>query len=157
MTMMEIVDDQSLPVEVKQASLIQLKNNFKLRWQSKKDEIDKAEKELIKSALLVAVIRCNKNFKLIKLYKEIFTIIITYEYRTWMPVQPILERILHDQDIASLIHVLIAIASSFEFSITEEERTYFFQVPSLPLSSSKPSYLLYLNSSPGGRSPKSSI
>lgn len=78
MTMMEIVDDPSLPVEVKQASLIQLKNNFKLRWQSKKDEIDKAEKELIKSALLVAVIRCNKNFKLIKLYKEIFTIIITH-------------------------------------------------------------------------------
>jgi hypothetical protein len=39
MTLMEIVDEGSLSVEVKQAALIQLKNNFKLRWQSKKDPI----------------------------------------------------------------------------------------------------------------------
>lgn len=37
MAMMEIVDDSSLPVEVKQAALIQLKNTIKLRWQAKRE------------------------------------------------------------------------------------------------------------------------
>ena len=32
MAMMEIVDDVSFPVEVKQAALIQLKNTIKHRW-----------------------------------------------------------------------------------------------------------------------------
>jgi hypothetical protein len=36
------------------------------------------EKESIKNAILLAVIRCNKNHKLIKIYKEIFTIIIGF-------------------------------------------------------------------------------
>jgi len=35
--MMEIVDDTNLEVEVKQAALIQLKNNFKLRWSAEKE------------------------------------------------------------------------------------------------------------------------
>ena len=76
MSMMEIVDDSSLAIEVKQAALIQLKNLVKLRWQAKEDEIDPKEKEQIKGALLLAVIRCQQAHKLIKLYKEIFTIII---------------------------------------------------------------------------------
>ena len=37
--MMEIVDDASLPVEVKQAALIQLKNTIKLRWSAKREEL----------------------------------------------------------------------------------------------------------------------
>jgi len=32
------------------------------------------------------------------------------------------------KEITPLLHVLLAIAASFEFSITEEERTYFFAV-----------------------------
>jgi hypothetical protein len=35
--MMEIVDDATLEVEVKQAALIQLKNNLKLRWNAEKE------------------------------------------------------------------------------------------------------------------------
>jgi hypothetical protein len=93
MALMEIVDEVGLQVEVKQAALIQLKNHIKLHWQSKKDEMDKSEKEAIKNAILLAVIRCNRNHKLIKLYKEIFTIIIGMEYRHWLPVVPIVERI----------------------------------------------------------------
>ena len=44
MAMMEIVDDTSLPVEVKQAALIQLKNTIKLRWIAKREELDPTEK-----------------------------------------------------------------------------------------------------------------
>jgi hypothetical protein len=36
MALMEIVDDLTLPVEVKQAALIQLKNTIKLRWLAKR-------------------------------------------------------------------------------------------------------------------------
>jgi hypothetical protein len=36
MAMMEIVDDAQLPVEVKQAGLIQLKNTIKVRWFAKR-------------------------------------------------------------------------------------------------------------------------
>jgi hypothetical protein len=123
---MEIVDEVGLQVEVKQAALIQLKNHIKLHWQAKKDEMDKSEKEAIKNAILLAVIRCNRNHKLIKLYKEIFTIIIGMEYKHWLPVVPIVERITQEQDLVPLLHILLAIAASFEFSITEEERQHFF-------------------------------
>ena len=91
--MMEIVDDQTQTLDVKQAALIQLKNNVKMRWSAKKEEIEITEKDQIKGALLVAVIRCNRTHKLIKLYKEIFTIIIGYDYKTWFPVMPIMDRL----------------------------------------------------------------
>jgi hypothetical protein len=39
---------------------------------------------------------------------------------------PIVERIGQEQDLVPLLHILLAIAASFEFSITEEERIYFF-------------------------------
>lgn len=123
---MEIVDEVGLQVEVKQAALIQLKNHIKLHWQAKKEEMDSSEKEAIKNAILLAVIRCNRNHKLIKLYKEIFTIIIGMEYRNWLPVVPIVERINQEQDLVPLLHILLAIAASFEFSITDEERQHFF-------------------------------
>lgn len=120
MILMQIVDDQTLPVEVKQAALIQLKNHIKLHWTAKKVEMEKQEKQTIKNTILLAVIRCNKNHKLIKIYKEIFTIIIGHEYKTWLPVVPIVERIKQQQDLVPLLHMLLAIAASFEFSITEE-------------------------------------
>ena len=44
MAMMEIIDDASLPVEVKQAALIQLKNTIKIRWSAKKEELEPMEK-----------------------------------------------------------------------------------------------------------------
>ena len=138
MSMMEIVDDQTLTLEVKQAALVQLKNNVKLRWLAKKEEIDHSEKEQIKGALLLAMIRCNRSHKLVKLYKEVFTNIIGHEYRQWFPVTAIMERIQQEQDLVPLLHVLLAIATSFEFSITEEERQYFFEVSLSRCSSSRP-------------------
>lgn len=44
MAMMEIVDEQGLQVEVKQAALIQLKNTVKLRWVAKREELEASEK-----------------------------------------------------------------------------------------------------------------
>lgn len=76
----------------------------------------------------MAVMRCHRNHKLIKLYKEIFTIIIGHEYRQWLPIRQIVDLLAEGNDITALLHVLLAIAASFEFSITEEERTYFFEV-----------------------------
>lgn len=127
MLLMEIVDEGALQVEVKQAALIQLKNHVKLHWNAKREEMDRQEKDTIKNALLLAVIRCNRNHKLIKIYKEIFTIIVGFEYRNWLPVVPIVERIREEQDLVPLLHILLAIAASFEFSITEEERHFFFE------------------------------
>lgn len=75
MAMMEIVDDSEITIDVKQAALIQLKNTIKLRWVAKREQIQESEKQQIRSALLIAVTRCHRNHKLIKLYKEVFTII----------------------------------------------------------------------------------
>jgi hypothetical protein len=44
MSLMEIVDEAGLQVEVKQAALVQLKNHIKLHWSAKKEEMDKSEK-----------------------------------------------------------------------------------------------------------------
>jgi hypothetical protein len=44
MKMMDIVDDTTLPIDIKQAALIQLKNNVKLRWNATRDEINPTEK-----------------------------------------------------------------------------------------------------------------
>ena len=126
--MMEIVDDVSLPIDVKQAALIQLKNTIKLRWNAKKDELSPEEKNMIRGAILVAVTRCQKSHKLIKLYKEIFTNITNHDYKIWLPIHEIINSINADQHVPSLIHILLAISSTFEFSISEEERIHFFEV-----------------------------
>jgi hypothetical protein len=63
------VDDASNPMDIKQAALIQLKNSIKMRWNSKKIELDPEEKMTIRNTLLIALIRCSKSYKLIKLYK----------------------------------------------------------------------------------------
>ena len=64
--------------------------------------------------------RCSKSYKLIKLYKEIITIIVGHEYKTWLPIDPILVKIRSDEDLIAMLQILISIATSFEFSITEE-------------------------------------
>lgn len=40
MLLMEVVDDGSLQVEVKQAALIQLKNHIKMHWNAKSEQMD---------------------------------------------------------------------------------------------------------------------
>ena len=74
------------------------------------------------------MMRCHRAHKLIKIYKEVITIIIGHEYKQWLPVREVIDLIAAGQDITPLLHVLLGIAASFEFSITEEERAYFFAV-----------------------------
>ena len=82
MTLMEITVDESLNLPLKQAALIQLKNNIRARWKTKTIElaINKEEKEQIRNVLVEAMIRCGKEYQLIKLYKEIITIVVSMDY-----------------------------------------------------------------------------
>jgi hypothetical protein len=73
------------------------------------------------------MVRCSKSYKLIKLYKEIICIIVGNEYKNWMPVEQIVAKLQADEDLIAMMNVLIAIATSFEFSITEDERNHFFR------------------------------
>ena len=69
---MEIIDDNSLDISIKQAALVQLKNTIRLKWKPKKDkegELQAEEKNMIKKSIVMAVIRCAKIFQLIKLYR----------------------------------------------------------------------------------------
>lgn len=127
MLLMEIVDDSNSNEAVRQAALIQLKNTIKKFWKAKSFEIEPEEKEKIKSILMVAMIRCSQSHKLIKLYKEIVTIVVGHEYQKWLPTQDILAKISKDEDLVPVLHMLIAITTSFEFSITEEERSFFYE------------------------------
>lgn len=43
-----------------------------------------------------------------------------------MPIEEIINSITNNQDVVPVLHMLIAIATSFEFSITDEERNYFY-------------------------------
>lgn len=72
------------------------------------------------------MIRVSKNYKLIKLYKEVICTIVGHEYKTWLPTEAILAKIRANEDLIPMMHVLVAIATSFEFSITEDERDFFF-------------------------------
>lgn len=73
------------------------------------------------------MIRVSKSYKLIKLYKEVICTIVGHEYQTWLPTETILAKIRANEDLIPMMHILVAIATSFEFSITEEEREFFFK------------------------------
>jgi hypothetical protein len=57
--------------DIKQAALIQLKNNVKAKWKPKNPalEITPAEKSRIRDVLVRAIVHCAKEHKLIKLYR----------------------------------------------------------------------------------------
>lgn len=42
------------------------------------------------------MVRCSNSYKLIKLYKEIICIIVGHEYKSWIPIDPILAKIRAD-------------------------------------------------------------
>lgn len=88
---MELIDDPSLEVPIKQAALIQLKNNIKGKWKPKNEGImlDAEEKKNIRDSLIRAVARCAQLPILLKLYREIVCIVIGFEYEVWAPLQEI--------------------------------------------------------------------
>lgn len=77
---MEIIADANISTPLKQAALVQLKNNITSKWKSKNAELmlKKEEKDQIRNALVEAMIRCGKNYQLIKLYREIITIVTSF-------------------------------------------------------------------------------
>ena len=78
---MEIVDEGSVEIPIKQAALMQLKNTIRARWKPKNEKespLNVEEKKMIQNSLVMAVIRCAKIHKLIKLYREIITVITSH-------------------------------------------------------------------------------
>jgi len=82
---MEIVDDATLSVEVRQAALTQLKIASEYRWSQterwKSNEIvQEAEKVEIRKYLFPALMRCPDDNRFLKLYRAIIQNIIIHDY-----------------------------------------------------------------------------
>jgi uncharacterized membrane protein YuzA (DUF378 family) len=122
MNLMEIVDEPNLTIQLKQAALIQLKNLIKVRWKPKKTwlQLSEAEREQIRNTLVLAIIRCAKNHLLIKLYREILTTVIGYDYETWTPLPYILVCLRAGENLCAVFQCMIAISSNFEFIMNEK-------------------------------------
>ena len=105
MTLMEITVDESLNLPMKQAALIQLKNNIRGRWKNKNIElaIKTEQKDQIRNVLVEAIIRCGKDYQLIKLYKEIITIIVSMDYEEWLPIQQIMSNFAKKENIPACL------------------------------------------------------
>ncbi len=76
---MEIVDNAQISTPVKQNALVQLKNTIKLKWRST-SPLTENDKNQIKGAIVTAICRCNQDIKLIKIYREVLSIMVGYEY-----------------------------------------------------------------------------
>lgn len=109
---------------LKQAALVQLKNNIKSKWKPKNEklEISATEKHHIRSAIILAVIRCAKNYMLIKLYREVLTTIIGNEFETWIPTNDLIALLNNNEasNLAPVLQCIIAISTNFEFSVIEK-------------------------------------
>jgi len=82
---MEIADDATISVEVRQAALSQLKVASEYRWSQserfKSNEIVQEEEKLeIRKYLLPALIRCPNDNRFLKLYRAIIKNIIIHDY-----------------------------------------------------------------------------
>ena len=77
-SLMEIIDDHNSNFSIKQAAMIQLKNTIKLRWNARTDFLDPNDKEVIKNTIITAIIRCGKDYKLVKLYREVLKLIVNF-------------------------------------------------------------------------------
>ena len=107
---MEIADKPDVSIPAKQSILIQLKNTIRKMWE---DKMVEEEKQQVMMNLLLAFIRCSYNFQLIKLYREIVTGIVRYEYQRWLPVEILTNKINNNEDIVPVLHFIIAIATNF--------------------------------------------
>ena len=63
--------------------------------------------------LLIAFIRCSYDFKLIKIYREIVIGIIKFEYKRWLPIEDIINKINNNEDIVAVLHFILAISTNF--------------------------------------------
>lgn len=50
---------------------------------------------------------------LIKLYREVLTTVIGYEFETWVPLQDIITRLKAGENLVPVFHCIIAISTNF--------------------------------------------
>lgn len=62
---------------------------------------------------------------LIKLYREVLTTVIGYEYETWIPLNELITVLNSGTDLSPIFHCIIAICTNFEFSVVEKEKVVF--------------------------------
>ena len=115
MTLMEIIDDGSLNVPIKQAGLIQLKNTIKAKWKCKTESLQMSqdEKISIRNSLITAVCRCAQHPLLIKIYREIISTVIGYEYENWIPIEEIIGKLHKNEDVVPIFHCILGICTNF--------------------------------------------
>ena len=63
--------------------------------------------------LLIAFIRCSYDFQLIKIYREIVIGIIKFEYKRWLPIEDIINKLNNNKDIVPILHFILAISTNF--------------------------------------------
>jgi hypothetical protein len=84
---MEIADDYNLTIMIRQGALVQLKSVVKMYWSSKQHEISSQEKQKIIEILIPAFVRCANTYPLLKIYKEVITIVIGFVHQEWVPIE----------------------------------------------------------------------
>lgn len=124
---MEIADDQSQNVSIRQSALVQLKNAIKRYWNTTKNEMSKQEKSAILNALVPAFIQSSNSYPLLKIYKDIFGIVVGFTFKEWLPVETIVSSLNANQNPIPILHIIIAIETNFEIAIVEEERKFFYE------------------------------
>lgn len=133
---MEIIDDATISAFVRQAALIQLKNNVERRWQPIKTQkpaknpsvpISQPEKAQIREYLLPgsvttdsALVRCQGDRKFLKLYKNIVQIVTSYDYKEWLPLGDVLLG-LQSSSCNLVLEFLLAVLAAFELSMNEQK------------------------------------
>ena len=108
--MMEIVNNQHVPVEVKEIALKMLHRSVKQQW---KHQMQVEEKNKIKATLVKAFSQCPNTYKLTKKYQEVVTLVFGYEYKSWSPLEEVLHLLSEGNNIGNLLKFLIAMASHF--------------------------------------------
>lgn len=62
-----------------------------------------------------------------KIYKDIFGIVVGFTFKEWLPVETIVSSLNANQNPIPILHIIIAIETNFEIAIVEEERKFFYE------------------------------
>ena len=80
---------------------------------------------MIKNSLVMAMIRCAKDHKLIKLYREVICNVVGFEYEHWLPINDIVSKLDMGEDISAVLYSIIGVCTSFEFCVGEKQKNIF--------------------------------
>lgn len=68
-----------------------------------------------------AVIRCNRERKFMKIWKEIIKHIIMVDCEKWLPLEEIVEGLSSNSNIECVLHFLLAVVDGLELPINKNE------------------------------------